>query len=78
MFVVDSSKWHPSLAIGQERLLVELWLEALAPDTSALYWPAICSSLQTLRNLLATLQDVDRQILWDYHVRESAEETTQS
>ncbi len=78
MFVVDSNKWHASLAPGQERLLVELWLEALAPDTSVLYWPAICSSLQTLRNLLAVLQDVERQILRDYHVRESAEETAQS
>lgn len=75
MFVVDSSKWPPSPAPGQERLLIELWLEALASDTSAPYWPAICSTLQTLRNLLTTLQEVDRQILRAYHVRDSVEES---
>jgi hypothetical protein len=75
MFVVNSSKWPPSPAPGQERLLIELWLEALASDTSAPYWPAICSTLQTLRNLLTTLQEVDRQILREYHVRDSVEES---
>lgn len=78
MFVVDSSRWPPSPAPGQERLLIELWLEALASDTSALYWPAICSTLQTLRNLLTTIQEVDRQILWEYHVRDSADESLHS
>jgi len=75
MFVVDSKKWQGAPASGQERLLIELWLEALASDTTALYWPPICSALQTLRNLLTTLQEVDRQLLREYHVQNSAEET---
>lgn len=75
MFVVDSSKWHPALAPGQERLLIELWLETQAVDTAALYWPPVCSTFQTLRNLLTTLREVERDILRDYHVRDSAEES---
>jgi hypothetical protein len=75
MFVVDSNKWHPELAPGQERLLIELWLEALATDTSPLCWSPVCSTFQTLRNLLAALREVERDILFAYHVRDSAEET---
>ncbi len=75
MFVVDSNKWHAPLAPGQERLLIELWLEALATDTSPLCWPPVCSTFQTLRNLLTTLREVERDILFAYHVRDSADET---
>jgi hypothetical protein len=74
MFVVDSKKWHPALAPGQERLLIELWLEALAADTAVLDWPPVCSTAQTLRNLLATLVEVERDILYAYHVWHLAEE----
>jgi hypothetical protein len=74
MFVVNSSEWRTSLAQGQERLLVELWLELGSAYATALYCPPLCSTLQTLRNLLTTLQEVDRQILREYHVRDSVEE----
>jgi hypothetical protein len=75
MFVIDSKNWLSELAIGQERLLIELWLETLASDTSAMYWPPVCSTFQTLRNLMTTLQEVERDILYAYHVRQLADET---
>lgn len=74
MFVVAHKKWQPALAPGQERLLIELWLEALAIDTAALDWPPVCSTSQTLRNLLTTLIEVERNILYAYHVGHLAEE----
>jgi len=75
MFVVDSKKWHPSLAIGHERLLVELWLECVGSDTTCLYWPPLCSTLQTIRNMLATIHEVERKVLKEYHIPHLAEET---
>src|SRR5437868_2083517 len=74
MFVVNSSEWRAELAQGQDRLLVELWLELASAYTTPLYCPPLCSTLQTLRNLLTTLQEVERQILREYHVRDSVEE----
>src|SRR5947209_7148587 len=64
MFVVDPKKWHPPLAPGQERMLIEMWLETLAADTAPLDWPPVCSTFQTLRNLIAALQEVERDILY--------------
>lgn len=74
MFVLNSSRWRSDRSQGQDRLLVELWLELASAYTTALYCPPLCSTLQTLRNLLTTLQEVERQILREYHVRDSVEE----
>jgi hypothetical protein len=74
MFVVNSSEWRADLSQGQDRLLVELWLELASAYTTSLYCPPLCSTLQTLRNLLTTLQEVELQILREYHVRDSVEE----
>lgn len=74
MFVVNSSRWRSDRSQGQDRLLVELWLELASAYTTAVYCPPLCSTLQTLRNLLTTLQEVERQILREYHIRDSVEE----
>src|SRR5262245_19835746 len=52
-----------------------MWLELVSADTSTLYQPPLCSTLQTIRNLASTLYEVERGILLEYHVRDSAEET---
>jgi hypothetical protein len=74
MFVVDSKKWHAEFATGQERLLVEMWMESAGNDTTCLYWSPLCSTLQTIRNVLTTLTDVERHILKEYHIPHIAEE----
>jgi hypothetical protein len=80
MFVVDSKKWHPELAIGQERLLIELWIESAGSDTSRLYLSPICSVLdrllfQFIRNptlSLANLHEINAHNfdLWKKRLRD--------
>ena len=74
MFVVYSSHWKASQARGQERLLFDLWIELVSDDATALYWPPLCSTLQLLRNLRQTLDDVQNVILKPYTLKDGAEE----
>jgi hypothetical protein len=74
MYVVHFTKWESARIAGHEQLLVDSWLEAVADDTSPVSWPPLYSTLQLLRNLLAILPDVDRDVLGGYHVADMVEE----
>jgi hypothetical protein len=74
MFITASSNWQATQASGQERLLIDMWLELVSDDATALYWPTLCSTLQLLRNLRQTLEDIDRGVLKEYTAEDSAEE----
>jgi hypothetical protein len=74
MFITDSRNWKPAMASGQERLLIDLWLELVSDDATALYWPPLCSTLQLLRNLRQSLEDIERGLLREYNANDSAEE----
>lgn len=74
MFVVFANLWNAGRATGHDRLLVDAWFELVADDTSPLYWPPLCSTLQLFRNLRQTLTDVGRGILKTYHVKDGATE----
>lgn len=74
MYIVEANKWKPELEIGQERLLVDAWLELVADDVSPLHGLPIYSGVQLLTNLAEILSRVDRQVLKPYHIVEAAEE----
>src|SRR5579883_582998 len=74
MHVVFSSVWDLTRAVGQVRLLADMWLEFLATDASPVYWPPLFSTLQLLKNCRQVLQDIDRGVLKGYHGRDVAAE----
>ena len=63
MYVIYSSKWDANRAVGQERLLSDLWLELTADDTSPVHWPPLYSSLQLLVNLQAVNRGAQEGVL---------------
>jgi hypothetical protein len=74
MHVIFSSVWDGTRAVGQVRLLADLWLEFLATDASPVYWPPLFSTLQLLKNCRQILRDIDRGVLKGYHGRDVAAE----
>lgn len=75
MFMMESSQLNELNAKGLERFLIDFWLETIGKDTAAPYWPSMCSTLQTLKNLLSTILEVARQVVKEFHIPHSVEET---
>lgn len=74
MYVVNSTKWDATRLSGQERLVVDAWLEAVSDDCDPVCWPPIFSTFQLIRNLLSILEDVVASSLKTYHVKHASEE----
>lgn len=74
MYVVNSTKWDTTRIIGQDRLAVDAWLEAVADDCDPVCWPPVFSALQLLKNLLAILEETSRGSLRTYHITHSCDE----
>src|SRR5262249_53260081 len=74
MYLVNSTKWDPARVAGQEQLLIDAWLEAVSDDSAPVWLPPLFSTRQLLRNLLAILPDVDRDVMRGYHVTDMVDE----
>ena len=74
MYIVFSSKWDANRAIGQERLVVDIWLELASNDGAPIYWGYVYSAFQLLTNLKSVMLDVERDVLKDYHIKDLIDE----
>ncbi len=74
MYIVYLNNWDLARCVGQERLLVDAWLELAADDVSPLHAGCLYSAFQLLTDLEGVVKDVDRDILNNYHITQLATE----
>lgn len=61
MYVLYSSKWDQTRIVGQERLLVDAWLETVSDDSNPASWSPLFSVVQLFRNLESVLSGICRK-----------------
>ncbi|MHB1558063.1 MAG: hypothetical protein ACYC61_11420 [Isosphaeraceae bacterium] len=74
MYVINSSKWDGLQVIGHVKLMADAWLDMVSDDGALAYQAPLYSTLQLLEQFGRIIDDVSRQVLSEYHIRDAAEE----